>query len=320
VHVSFLTPAGALVGLVGVLALTMLVATERRSRAACAALGLEPRRRVTVLVDALALAAVSALIGAAAAQPVVSRTQAGRGRGDAQVIVVLDTTRSMEARPGASGPSRFDRARGLASELRATFPDVPFGIASITDRTLPHLFPSLSANVFAATLDRAVGIERPPPDRRGGRVTSLVALGDLGRHNFYSHLARRRVAVVFTDGESLPVDLGTIDTRLRAGHVRAVFVHVWRDDESIFRPDETVDSGYRSDNASRVELDRIASAVDGETFAESELSGVISTVRDTIGGGPLTAQGRELRAAQLAPYAVAVAFLPLLLILRRRNL
>jgi hypothetical protein len=319
-HVSFLTPAGALVGLVGVLALAMLFASERRSRAACVTLGLEPRRPVSVLGDALAIAAVSALLGAATAQPVISTTQAGRGRGDAQAIVVVDTTRSMEARSGQRGQSRFDRSRALAIDLRAAFPELPVGIASVTDRTLPHLFPSLSANAFAATLDRAVGIERPPPDRRGGRATSLVSLGDLARHNFFSRKARRRVAIVFTDGESLPVDLGTIETRLRAGRVNLVFVHVWRQDESIFKPDGTVDSGYRPDTASRVELDRVASAVDGATFSETEFSSVVAAVEDTVGDGPVTAQGRELRASPLAPYAVAAAFVPLLVILRRRNL
>ena len=37
------------------------------------------------------------------------------------------------------------------------------GIASLTDRVLPHLFPSTDVDVFEATIERSMAIERPPP-------------------------------------------------------------------------------------------------------------------------------------------------------------
>ena len=33
----------------------------------------------------------------------------------------------------------------------------------MTNRVLPHLFPSANEDIFQATLERAIGIERPPP-------------------------------------------------------------------------------------------------------------------------------------------------------------
>ena len=59
------------------------------------------------------------------------------------------------------------------------------GVASLTDRVLPHLFPTLGANAFAAVVDSGIGIERPPPDRRARRATAFLALGDLGRVAFH---------------------------------------------------------------------------------------------------------------------------------------
>ena len=162
---SFLTPTAGLVGLVGVLALLVLRAALRRSDALCAVLGLAPDRRHRTLRESLPLVAIALLLAFAAAQPVVSTRQAREGRQGVEVITVVDVTRSMLARRSPSEPTRLDRARKLSKHVRAQLTDVEFGLASITDRVLPHLFPTLSLNSYAATIDRAIGIERPPPDR-----------------------------------------------------------------------------------------------------------------------------------------------------------
>lgn len=318
---SFLTPTAALVGLVALVALVMLAVSEARSRRICGVLGLRPRRPALALGDAVAVTAVAGLLAVAVAQPVVSRAKDVPGRADAEAIVVVDVTRSMQARPGRSGPTRLERARAVAKELRAGIPEVKVGITSLTDRVLPHLFPSLSSNAFAATLDYAVGIERPPPDRKGGgRVTALTALADLGRQNFFSPSARRRVAIVLTDGESVPVDLGTLRARMFQGGVTTVFIHVWRPDERIYLPSGVVERAYRPDPASRLVLGEVAGAARGSVYPETAPGKALDAVRRLLGDGPLAAQGRELQAAQLAPYAVAFALLPLLFLLRRRNL
>ena len=315
-----MTPKAALVGTVAFLALAALVSGEARSRRACAALGLQPRSRRSLLADAGALVAVAVLLSLAAAQPVVSSVGESRGRADAEVIVVLDTTRSMLAREGRSGTMRLDRARALARELRLGLPDVRVGIASLTDRVLPHLFPTLSPHAFSATLTRAVGIERPPPDRRARRrATAIGALPDVARLNFFSQRTRRRVAVVFTDGETIPVGLGTLRARFLTDQTTLVLVHVWDADERVYMSSGAVER-YRADPSSRSTLDQVATAVDGYVFSESELEAAAATVRRLVGKGPMVAQGRELSARKLGPFVVAVAFVPLMFLVRRRNL
>jgi hypothetical protein len=320
--VSLLTPKAAAVGLVVLLALAALAVGERRSRRACSLLGLRPRRFRSTLADATALAAIAGLVSLAATQPVVSGVDESRGRADAEVIVVMDITRSMLAQSGRSNsnPNRLERSKVLAKELRAALPEFRVGVASLTDRVLPHLFPSVSGNAFTSTLDRAIGIERPPPDRRSRtRATALGALPDVGRLNFFSRSTRRRVVVVFTDGESIAIGLGTFRARFLSTHTALVLVHVWRSDERVYAPDGTPER-YRPDPGSRVALERVAAAVNGVVVAEDGPPEAHAAVRRLLGEGPMSAQGRELTAIELAPVAAAAAFAPLVFLLRRRNL
>lgn len=318
-HVSFLTPLGGLVGLLALAALAVLHRSERRTRALALELGLAPAEWSASLLPALALALAGVLAGLAAAQPVVSRSDSRSGRTDAEVVVVFDITRSMLARAEPARPSRFDRARTIAEDLRAAFPDVPFGAASLSDRLLPHLMPTTRANVFTATLDRALGIERPPPDRSGGRVTALGALSALATNNFFGESARRRLVVVLTDGESLPVDTGTLRARLFRGGIVPFFVHVWGPDERVFTPGGAMER-YRPDPGSGPLLDDLAAALGGRVFGESAGPALAAATRAVLGSGPTGPQGRELSSLQLAPYAAAALLLPLGLLLWRRNL
>ena len=316
--VSFLTPWAAAVGAVALAAVGMLVASERRSRRLCAVLGLEPRPAGTLGLEAGALLAVGLLLGVAAAQPVVSRVQAINGRTDVEAIAVLDISRSMLARPSKSAPTRIDRARSLAKELRFGLVEVPTGVASLIDRLLPHLFPSLSATAFTATVDRAVEIDRPPPERSATRATALAALGDLGRQNFFSSNTRVRVAIVLTDGESVPFNLGELRSLLLRGRVVTYFVHVWHEEDRVYGPRGDRET-YRPDPGSRAILERVARETGGGVFSERELPAALAAVRSRLGEGPLASRGRELRAVALAPFAVAAAVFPLALVLLRRN-
>lgn len=316
---AFLTPEAGLVGLLAVLGVLVLRSDVRRSDALCVALKLHPTGRRRVLHESLPLAAVALLLAAAAAQPVLSTHEAREGREGVEVIAVIDITRSMLARRSPSEPTRLDRSRALAKEVRGAFREVEFGLTSLTDRVLPHLFPTLGVNSFAAAVDRSIGIERPPPDRRSRRATALGALSELGRLHFFSPESYRRIALVITDGETVPVDLGTLRTRIVNGRVATVFVHVWREDEAIFESEESASAAYRPDPSSSRALRRIVGAVDGSLFVEGETSEVIAEIRRLVGDGPRVPRGRELRSTALAPHLAAAAFLPLLLLLRRRN-
>ena len=139
------------------------------------------------------------------------------------------------------------------------------------------------------------------------------------RLHFFSPGSSRRVLVVVTDGETVPVDLATLRTRLVNGRVSTIFVHVWRHDERVFESEETVVAEYQPDPTSIRSLRRISGAVDGGLYREGQEREIADEIRRLVGEGPTVARGRELRSIALAPHVAAAAFLPLLLLLRRRN-
>ena len=159
----FLTPIGALLAFGVALPLVALLLVRRRAGRLRGQLGLAepPSRRLVILLGAVL--AAGACLGFAAAQPVIERTKTLRTRTDAEAFIVLDVSRSMLAQRDTGSPTRLERARAAAKELRSAWPEVPVGVASLTDRVLPHLFPSVDESVFAATIDRSLGIEQPPP-------------------------------------------------------------------------------------------------------------------------------------------------------------
>ena len=318
-HVSFITPEAGLIGAGILLALAAFLAGERRARRVCAVLRLRPRPGSSLVADGAAFVVLGALISLAAAQPVVSSIDTSRGRADAEVVMVFDITRSMLAQSGRRGATRLDRSRALGKEIRLRIPDVKVGVASLTDRVLPHLFPSLSPHAFSTTVDRAIGIERPPPDRRARRrATALGALPDVTRLNFFSQRVRRRVAVVFTDGETIPVGLGTLRARFLTERTSLVFFHVWGSDERVYMANG-LSEPYRADPTSRETLQQVAFAADGFVFPESQPAPALATIRRLVGNGPEVEQGRELSAKALSPFVVGAAFVPLVFLLRRRN-
>ena len=318
--VNFLTPAAAAVGLVALVGIVVVLAAENRSRRVARALGLVPRGPLAGVGAVLAIAASGILIGVAAAQPVVSSVGVREGRTDVEAIFVFDISRSMLARQSRGGPTRFERAVEAAKELRARIPTVPVGVSSVTDRLLPHLFPTTSANVFTSTLDRAMGVERPPPDRAGrGRVTALGALQGLVTGNFYGPRAQRRIAVVFSDAETVPVDTPTLRGRLY-GRVEVVFVRLWSASERVYLPDGQIERQYRPDLDSGDYLAGVAEAIEADVFDESQLDRVAGRVQALAGDGPTGPEGEELESRPLAAYVAGAAFLPILLLLARRNL
>ena len=102
-------------------------------------------------------------------QPAIRTQTPRRQRTDAQAFVVIDTSRSMAARPSPTGASRLQRAKQLALAIGPQLGDVPVGVATFTDRVLPDLFPTSDRATYDSTVS-ALGIEDPPPrgdlDRR----------------------------------------------------------------------------------------------------------------------------------------------------------
>jgi hypothetical protein len=317
--ISFLTPLDALFALAAVLPLAALLATERRSGRIRAALRLPAPRKLAVLPVAVALIALTSLVAVAAAQPIVVRQRLVSERADAQAFFVFDTSLSMEAAQGPGRPTRLARSKQLALRLRATIPDVPVGIASMTDRTLPNLMPTTDVALFVRTLTQSVGINAPPPSQLygSGRATTFQALVPLVQAGFYSRGVQRRLLVVFTDGESVKVSPYLSATLQR--RVTPVFIHVWRDGERIYHGRRVV-KNYASDPTSMSALNRIASITGGgHAYTEQQMPEVAKAARAAVAyAGTRTHVSAYARVA-LAPWFVIAGAFPLAFLLWRRN-
>ena len=179
-EITFLTPLAALFALVALVPLAIFLGRERRIGQIRTALGLKEPSRRSRLGLAVALVAVCALLGLAAAQPVVATTRVLPERTDAQVFIVFDTSRSMLASAEPGAPTRIERARSIAKGLSDRFPQVPVGVASITDGLLPHLFPTTDRRVLVATIGKSIDVERPPPSSSAPIATALQGLAPAG--------------------------------------------------------------------------------------------------------------------------------------------
>jgi len=319
-ELAFLTPLGALLGLTALAPVWVFRILGRRVGTVRARLGLgrSPRRSVSWHVGALA--AVCALFALAATQPVVATTRIAQERTDAQLFVVVDTSRSMlaSARPG--GPTRFDRALGVAQALADRLPEIPVGVASMTDRLLPHLFPTTDRRVLAATLGKTLSIESPGPSNvYSTRATTFDTLAAAPTLNYFPPSAKKRVLVVLTDGETRPLEEDLASALDRRPRIETVFVRIWQADERIYVTG-IAEFGYSADASSEVALERVASIIGGRVVSEGDTEALRQHVVRTLGRGPTTDRKHEGNRLALMPWLTLAAFVPLSLILYRRNL
>jgi von Willebrand factor type A domain len=284
VDVRFLTPWGALLALSALLPLLVYALRRRRLAALERRLGLRPVALVGRLPFVATLVALPALLGLAAAQPVVETTRTVPARTDAEAFVVLDVSRSMLASAGPGEPTRFERAREIARQVRAAFPEVPFGVVTLTDRVLPHVFPTTDARVFETTLDRALGVEKPPPGAFYLTfATNLNALRDLPMKGYFRASARKRVVVVLTDGETQQLGEELATAYGRQPRAEVVLVRLWDADEGIY--ETGVAERYEPSPVSATATARLASLVGARVFEEGDLSGAIEAVDAVLGTG-----------------------------------
>ena len=316
---SFLTPLGAALCLGVLIPLVALALVRRRARTVRDRLGLAPVPRREISVPLWSLAAAAALLGLAAAQPILEETREFTVRTDVEAFVVVDTSRSMLARRGAGSATRMTRAKTAAGEIRIALRGVPVGVASLTDRVLPHLFPSPDEDVFEATLDRSIGVERPPPSGSFRRLaTELDALAGVRTLRFFSPTARHRLLVVLTDGETTPVNRARLSTLMRQDPpIETVFVQLWHEDERVYT--RGVAEPYEPDPAAPDDLEGIAEVIDGSVFSEGEVGAAGREAARLVGEGPTIVEGKRRGEIALAPYLSVAAFLPLALLLWRRD-
>ena len=314
----FLSPLGALLILGVLLPLGVVFLVQRRARRVRTTLGLVEPSSARLALTLATMIAAGTFLGVAAAQPVVERTTTARTRTDAEAFVVVDISRSMLARRGLGGQERIDRARSIAREIRSSLGDIRFGVVSLTDRVLPHLFPSADADVFEATLDRSLGIEQPPPrSSLATSATKLDALAAIRTLRFFSPLSRKRLLVVLTDGETQPVAGARLGELLRRPPaIETVFVHLWHPDERVYTGN-IPEAQYRPDPSARAILDGIAESIGASVYAESDGTPASQKARELLGDGPTVVRGEQAGRVPLAPYLAAAALAPLALLLRR---
>jgi hypothetical protein len=315
---TFLTPLGGLVALAALLPLGAAFAARARTEIVRRRLGLPAPERSSKVRPLLAAAAI-ALLGLAAAQPALTRASRPRSRTDVQALFVVDVSRSMAASRSANAPDRLDRAAAAAIKLRDAIPDVPAGVLTLTDRVLPDLLPVPDRSGFVGVVDRALQIESPPPQQTAVRATSYSALSQIASGNAFSPDAKRRIVVLLTDGESRPVDTGTVEHALSGYGFEAV--RFWKADESVFDPDGTPEAAYRPDPSGRAVLDDLASSLGGRGFEESQLHPAAAYLRSLAGTGrTVPGAATQRRRLPLAPYVALLALALLLAFVAPRSM
>ena len=268
-------------------------------------------------MDAFAIAAVPTLLALAIAQPVHERAKSRVERRGVEAYVVLDISGSMAASASPSATTRLERAAGEALALRRLFPAIRFGIATVTDRTLPVVFPTSNAGVFSLAIRQSVGIERPPPSVASYRASSLESLTNLAISGFFT--APRRVAIVFTDGEADPLLLSAA-REFERQHIQMIFVHIGRPGEHIYAG-RAADPNYRSGVGGFANLQRMAAITRGLAFDEGNFRGLANAVSARLAakGITKTAKAQDLQQIPLAKWFVLGALVPLVFLLSRRN-
>jgi hypothetical protein len=319
-HLTFLTPVGAVLAAAALLPLAALALNERGAMRARRALGLEAPDLRSRIATAVALALVPVLLGLALAQPVLQSTEKVRARTDAQIFYVFDTSISMRASPGAEAPTRLERALDAGMRMRDALREVPAGVATMTDRILPNVVPPVNDQVFANALADTVGIERPPPKGFNDTATTFAALDTFVGSNFFDPGTEHRVVVLLTDGETAPYFPGELHDALRPRpRNHFVIVRFWRSGERVYlgrRPDPS----YKADPRSAQAVRTLAGTIGGRAFDEDDLGGAIRAVRSYLGKGPLAGVGEGLRVIELDRWLVLASLVPIAFLLWRRNL
>jgi hypothetical protein len=205
----------------------------------------------------------------------------------------------------------------MAIRLQHTLSDVPFGIASMTDRSLPLLMPTTDRTLFERTIQQSLAVNQPPPSQLyKDRATTFDALIPLVGSHFYTDGVQRRLLIVYTDGESAKISALFRLTLQR--RVTPVFVHVWQPDERIYS-NGNVDPRYFADPASAAALATVAKITGARLFSERDAGAVAQAARDAVGrAGTRTHIDAYARVA-LAPWFVLGGVLPLGFLLWRRN-
>jgi hypothetical protein len=300
----FLTPWAALVGLAFIVPLVMLTIRERASARVSRALDLRPLPLSRILLRPLALAVLALLVAVVAAQPAVRATDSTLVRSDAELLLTFDVSRSMAATDAPGGVRRLERARALGQELHEALPDVPTGVATLTNRMMPLMFPTGDKRGVTAVIDNSLRLMQPQPAAlTAARASSLGALTLAADRSYYNPSARKRALVVFSDLDSDFFSLEGTLRLLRQNRIEPFLVRVAAPGEQIFdasgRPNAYV-------SVSTVSVEGLRRAR-WHAFEEGESRRLVSEIRTYLGQGPVEASGLVESQRTLAPWFALAA-------------
>jgi len=293
-----LTPWAALIGLAFAAPLAALAVRARRDARVRAHLGLGAPTRTRFALRALGIAAVAVLVAAAAAQPVLRDSGGEPMRTDAEIYLAFDVSRSMLATTTPGGPNRLDRAIGLGHRLNAGLPEFPTGVATITNRMMPLLFPIPDGRGVTAVLEHSVAIAQPAPARlTTPRATQLGAMTLVANRTYFGRAAARRALVLLSDLDTDGFGLDGTLAALRRSRIEPFLVRVAASGERIFdaqgRPEP-----YRSSSTLAVSQLRRAG---WHAYEPGQLDRAVSDIRAHLGTGPAEPSGVVLSERALAP-------------------
>jgi hypothetical protein len=320
---TFLTPLGALVALVALVPLAALAVSAYRAERVARLLRLEPAERRSLVLPAVLTVVAFAFVGVAAAQPALRTTHRQAVRTQSQIFFIVDVSRSMAAAPTLNGTTRLARARNVVARLHSAAPDVPSGLAGLTDRVLPYLFPTASTLAFDETLRRSVVVESPPPQQVSTNATTFGALTALAQDDFFQQSVPRRTCVLVTDAETRSYPTETVAQALDGPRgCRLLVVRVGSTADRVFGADGTPEAGYAPDPAAPANARQLAEATGGTAFDEGSLGAAASALRTAAEVGPVRSEAARATTKALAPYAAllaALTILALVLIRARRK-
>ena len=229
--------------------------------------------------------------------PSWSSTERHRARTESEVFFVVDVSRSMAAAEAHPAGRAWRGRAPRSSRLRAAVPDVPAGLAGLTDRVLPYLFPTLDEQAFAATL----GPLRP--DRVAAAAAGQHECDELRRLDLAR--ARRllqRAPRAGGHASSSPTARAARtrrppwSARSRGPRgCRLLVVRVGNPAERVFGADGSPEAAYAPDPAAADKTRALAEAAGGEAFSEDDLGAAAAASRRAADVGPVgrATHGRE---------------------------
>jgi hypothetical protein len=231
-----------------------------------------------------------------------------RVRSSSQVLFVVDVSRSMLASDGADGLSRLERAKSIVLRLRRAVPDVPAGVAGLTDRVLPYVLATPDQTTFENVVRRSVAIEAPPPQEVARNATSFDALAAVPTSGLFAKSATSRTCMFVSDGESAPYSTATVADALQGPRGCSLLaVQTWAPGERVYGVNGKPEAAYRPDDTASASMRRLAQVTGGEAFDAGQVSQAAAALRRLAEAGPTGRSILAERQRRLAPLLAGVA-------------